>query len=127
MLQELHDEKDEYGCIGAGIGTGIDNTQEFKVLDYDGAMASDDSAKWEASVEQEHDQMVKNKVWKFMRLEDVLKDVDIIDLTWAMKKKANGDYRADWWHEDSNRLRENPLCITTYLCQWSMISPCASC
>ena len=50
-LQELRDEIDKYGCIGAGIGMGINNTQELKVLDYDGAMASNDSDKWEESVE----------------------------------------------------------------------------
>ena len=45
--------------MGAGIGMGINNIHELIVLDYDTAMASGDSAKWEASVEQEHDQMVK--------------------------------------------------------------------
>ena len=73
---------------------GINNTHELKVLDYDGAMASNDSNKWEESVPQEHEQIVKIKVWKFVRFKDVPKDVDIIDSTWAMKKKANGDYRA---------------------------------
>ena len=93
-LQELCDEIDEYGCVGAGISMGINNTHELKVLDYDGAMASNDSDKWEESVAQEHERMVKNKVWKFVRLEDVPEDVDIINSTWAMKKKANGDYRS---------------------------------
>ena len=93
-LQELHDEIDEYGCVGAGIGMGINNTHKLKVLDYDGAMGSTDSDKWEESVEQEHERMVKNKVWKLMTLEDASEDVDVIDSTWAMKKKANGDYRA---------------------------------
>ena len=54
-LQELHDEKDEYGCVGAGIGMGINNTHELKVLDYDGATTSNDSDKWEESVAQEHE------------------------------------------------------------------------
>ena len=73
---------------------GINNTHELKVLYYDGAMASNDSDKWEESVAQEHERMVKNKVWKFVRLEDVPEDVDVINSTWAIKKKANGDYRA---------------------------------
>ena len=34
---------------------GINNTHELKVLDYDGTMASNDSDKWEESVEQEHE------------------------------------------------------------------------
>ena len=73
---------------------GINNTHELKVLDYNDAMASNDSDKWEESVVQEHERMVKNKVWKFVRFKDVPKDVDIIDSKWTMKKKANGDYRA---------------------------------
>ena len=31
--------KQEYGCVGTGIGSGIDNTNELKVLGYDEAMA----------------------------------------------------------------------------------------
>ena len=28
----------EYGCVGAGIGIGIQNTNELKVIGYDEAM-----------------------------------------------------------------------------------------
>ena len=28
----------EYGCVGAGIGSGIQNTNELKVIGYDEAM-----------------------------------------------------------------------------------------
>ena len=38
--------------------------------------------------------MIKNKVWTVVKKKDVLKIADIIDSTWAMKKKANGQYHA---------------------------------
>ena len=38
--------------------------------------------------------MLKNKVWMVIKKKDVPKNADIIDSTWAMKKKANGQYRA---------------------------------
>ena len=44
-------EEPEYGCMGAGIGSGIENTNELKVLGYEEAMASRDKNAWEASVD----------------------------------------------------------------------------
>ena len=38
--------------------------------------------------------MIKNQVWTVVKKKDALKNADIIDLTWAMKKKANGQYCA---------------------------------
>ena len=46
-LQEICDEIDKYGCVGACISSGINITYDLKVLDYDGAMAGNDSDKWE--------------------------------------------------------------------------------
>ena len=39
-------EENEFGCIGAGIVSGIDNTNELKVLSYEEAMASMASMPW---------------------------------------------------------------------------------
>ena len=36
--------------------------------------------------------MLKNKVWMVVKKKDVPKNADIIVSTWAMKKKANGQY-----------------------------------
>ena len=92
-LSELNEEK-EYGGVSAGIGSGIHNTQELKVLSFEEAMAGDDHHEWEKSVEHEHDQMTKNGVWEVVNQQDVPKNSDIIKSTWAMKKKANGEYQA---------------------------------
>ena len=37
--------------------------------------------------------MIKNEVWEVVDKGSNAKDTDIIDSTWAMKKKADGDYR----------------------------------
>ena len=84
----------EYGCVGAGIGSGIANTNELKVIGYDKAMQKKDKSKWMSSINEEHDRMLKNKVWMVVTKKDVPKNADIIDSTWAMKKKANGQYCA---------------------------------
>ena len=84
----------EYGCVGAGIGSGIANTNELKVIGYDEAMQRKDKNEWMGSINEKHDRMLKNKVWMVVKKKDVPKNADIIDSTWAMKKKANGQYRA---------------------------------
>ena len=53
-----------------------------------------DKKEWEMSVQCEHDRMVKNEVWYVVDKQSIPKGADIIDFTWVMKKKANGDYRA---------------------------------
>ena len=90
-LTELNRDR-EYGCISAGIGSAISNTQELKVLSFDKAMAGEDCHEWEKPVEQEHEHMTKNGMWEVVNQQDIPMDADIIDSTWAMKKKANGEY-----------------------------------
>ena len=87
-------EENEYGCVGAGIGSGIDNTNELKVLGFNEAMASPDKDKWQALVNHEHERMLKNGVWEVVDHNSISEGSDIIDSTWAMKKKVNGNYRA---------------------------------
>ena len=87
-------EENEYGCIGTGIGSGIDNTNELKVLGLNLAMASPNKNEWQALVNCEHGRMLKNGVWEVVDHNNVPEGCDIIDSTWAMKKKANGNYRA---------------------------------
>jgi Reverse transcriptase (RNA-dependent DNA polymerase) len=45
-------------------------------------------------VAEEHDRMIKNKVWKAVPMASVPKGAKILTSTWAMKKKASGVYRA---------------------------------
>ena len=62
-LSELKEER-EYGCVGAGIGSGINNTHKLRVLSFEEAMASEDCHKWEKLVNGEHEHMTKNGVQK---------------------------------------------------------------
>ena len=48
-MSELKEER-EYGCVGAGIGSGINNMHELKVLSFDEAMATEDHHEWDKSV-----------------------------------------------------------------------------
>jgi len=48
-------------------------------------MQQPDKDKWEESVEEEHDRMIKNEVWIPVPKDEVPKDAIIITNTWAMK------------------------------------------
>ncbi len=84
----------EVALVGAGLGGGFENTHELHVMKYDEAMASADKEKWVIAVDQEHDRMDDHKVFKAVPPESVPAGTKILTSTWAMKKKANGDYRA---------------------------------
>jgi hypothetical protein len=87
-------ESGEYAFVGAGLGGGFADTNELHVMKYKEAMATADRAKWEKAVEEEHKRMLKHKVWKPVSRDEVPKGAKILTSTWAMKKKANGTYRA---------------------------------
>jgi len=57
-------------------------------------MQQPDKDKWEKSVEEVHDRMIKNEVWIPVPKDEVPKDTIIITNTWSMKKKPNGTYRS---------------------------------
>ena len=84
----------ELGCVGAGIGGGFENTQELHVMKYDQAMATEDCAKWVKAIDEEHEQMLKHKVWTPVPRSEVPEGATILTTTWAMKKKSNGTFRA---------------------------------
>ena len=69
------------------------NTHELKVMTFNEAMAGLDKKEWEASVQHEHDWMVKNKVWDVVDMHSIPKGADIIDSMWVMKKKANAGHQ----------------------------------
>jgi hypothetical protein len=84
----------EMAFVGAGIGGGFVDTNELHVMKYKEAMAGKDAPKWEIAVEEEHERMMKHKVWEPVPIEELPKDSKVLTSTWAMKKKANGTYRA---------------------------------
>ena len=80
--------------MGAGLVEGITNTCELKVLSYDEAMEQPDKTKWDESIREEHKQMEDNGVFQAVPISQVPANADVIDSTWAMKKKASGVYCA---------------------------------
>ena len=93
-LQEGEFIPEEINCVGAGIGGGFANTKELHVMKFKQAMATEDVKHWERAVDEEHDRMIKHRVWQAVLKRDIPRAVKIMTSTWAMKKKANGTYRA---------------------------------
>lgn len=89
-----HVRNQEYACVGAGLGGGFQNTSELHVMKYEEAMASGDKVEWEKAVAEERRKMEEYKVWTPRKLSDLPHNAKFITSTWAMKKKANGTYRA---------------------------------
>ena len=96
LIKEIGEllEENKFGCIGTGIGSDIKNTNELKVLGFKETMASADKDDSKASVDHEHEWMLKNGAWEVVDCHNILQGADIIDSMWAMKKKANGEYHA---------------------------------
>ena len=63
-------------------------------MKYKEAMNGPDKKEWDDAVDKEHERMTMKKVWKAVKKKDVPKGAKILSSTWAMKKKANGEYRA---------------------------------
>ena len=85
---------DEYGMVGAGIGGGFDTTDELHTLKFKQAMQSENKAQWMEAVEEEHKKMTDYGVWVAVPVETLPRNSKILTSTWAMKKKANGVFRA---------------------------------
>jgi hypothetical protein len=90
VLQMLNDSVSEYINIGAGVGGGITNTNELRVMKYHEALNGPDGEKWKAEVKTEHGRMVKSGIFEKVKLSELPSDAKVIDTTWAMKKKSNG-------------------------------------
>lgn len=84
----------EIACVGAGIGGGFNHTSELHVMKYDQAMASPDRDEWNKAVEAEHENLKHYNVFKPVLKSELPKGTKVIKSTWAMKKKANGKYKA---------------------------------
>ena len=49
-----YEEKHEVCCVGAGITTGFQNTEELHMMKYDQVMNGPDHEEWKKAVEEEH-------------------------------------------------------------------------
>ena len=100
LMQKLKDEpaaaadENEVACVGAGIGGGFINTAELKPMKYKEAMSKPDADKWKAAVLEEKRKIDDYQVFKEVPRSSIPDDAKVLTSTWAMKKKANGVYRA---------------------------------
>ena len=88
------DITNEIATIGAGVGGGFKDTHELHVMKYKEAMKSPDKEKWDEAVKEELNKFKKYKVFKLVKLKDIPAGAIMLTTTWAMKKKANGTFRA---------------------------------
>jgi hypothetical protein len=91
--EEMSFVSENVTLVGAA-GAGFINTKELMVMKYDEAMASPDKKHWEEAVMAEKEKMDKYKVLKERWIKDLPQHAKILTTTWAMKKKANGVFRA---------------------------------
>jgi hypothetical protein len=63
-MKELGEHPGEFGCVGTALGGRFDNTSELHTMKYKQAMKTKDKVSWENGVKEEHNRMVKHKVWK---------------------------------------------------------------
>jgi hypothetical protein len=87
-------EHNEYGAVGAGLGGGFVNTQEFHLMKYKEAVKTSDKPHWVKGVNKEHKRFKKHKVFKEVPHAEVPLASKILTSMWAMKKKASGIFRA---------------------------------
>ena len=83
----------ELAGVGAGLGGGFNNTKELRPMKYKEAMATDKKG-WTKAVEEEHERMVTNGVWKAVKRDNIPSRAKVLTSTWACKLKSNGVKRA---------------------------------
>jgi Reverse transcriptase (RNA-dependent DNA polymerase) len=84
----------KFNLVGAGLGEGFQHTGELHALKFKDAMPGDNKDKWKEAVEAEFKQMIDNKVWIPIKISNLPENFKTLSSTWAMKKKANGQFRA---------------------------------
>jgi hypothetical protein len=88
------DGKMEFSNIGAGIGGGFENTMmDLKRIKYKEVINGPDGKAREKEIENEHDHMVKKNAWELVKKSLLPKDMEVIDSTWACKKKSTRKLR----------------------------------
>jgi hypothetical protein len=63
-------------------------------MKFDEAMTKSDKPNWDKAVLEEHDRFTDHAAFEAVKQDEVPKGTKIITSTWAMKKTANGTYRA---------------------------------
>ena len=84
----------EISCVGLGRIDGFADTTELHVMKFDEAMATEEAEQWQEAVDEEHERMIKNKVFEVCPRSEVAESSKVLSSTWSMKKKPNGTHRA---------------------------------
>ena len=95
------------------------------MLGFNEAMASPNEVDWHASVDWEHERMLKNGVWEVVDHNNVPEGADIIDSMWTMKKKVNGDYHTELAARSFKQTQGKPFihhdsCLWSCMASWSI-------
>ncbi len=80
--------------VGAELGVGLENTHESHTKKDKQAVKAMDKPDWVKSVNEAHGMFKKQKCFEAVPRAEVPFGSKILTSTWAMKKKANGTYRA---------------------------------
>ena len=95
---ELYDDKCdqmEVAAVGAGIGGGFVNTSELRTVKYEEAMSNrKEKRHWQGAVLEEKSKWDRLRTVLETKRSELPPGTKVITTTWAMKKKANGKYRA---------------------------------
>jgi hypothetical protein len=97
---EEADDNVEFANVEADIGGGFKNTMELKQLNYKEAIYRLEGEAW---AEEEHDQLVKNKAWEPVKKTSLPRGTNVIDSTWACKKKSTGKLHR---HLNAHRFKQ---------------------
>jgi hypothetical protein len=92
-LEEEREREEEVALVGT-VGKGFTNTEELIPMKYKEAMKTKDRDSWMKAIDEEYSKFKKYKVFRPVKIEDVPKGSKFLTTTWAMKKKANGTFRA---------------------------------
>ncbi len=88
--------------LRASIGGGFENTLELKPIKYKEAVNRPDGKAWEKEIENEHDHMVKNDVWKPVKKSSLPKGTKVSSIR-GCKKKSIKELRG---HLHAHRFKQ---------------------
>jgi len=67
----VENEYVEYVNVGAEVGGSFDNTAELKPMKHEQAINGPNAEAWKAEIDNEHNRMVKNKMFEVVKREEL--------------------------------------------------------
>ena len=93
VVDEERGNNKEIALVGT-VGQSFENTEELIPMKFKEAMKTKDVKEWVKAIDEEYNKFLKYKVFQPVKMKDVPKGSKFLTTTWAMKKKANGTFRA---------------------------------